>query len=217
MSDISIYKQRMLDSYSPALQRIYEFQGIVDAEYPEFDLFAENLQDVLNDAYLSTMGEDRVYEWETRLGLPHDTSLPLQSRRNVIMAHIFQKNKLNTETLDFLVDTFTQGHAEYKIKDSTLFIEFYPHIDSVYKLKTFVNEIMNRKPAHIGYMVSQVNDCGNNGENTLSVSAISTQGVTYNCYPNITFKLNAIGNLRMAPTATYNETFEVFDNLEVVE
>ena len=94
-----MYKERMIGYYPPILSAILEFQAIIGAEYPEYERISTERDTVLNDAYLLTMDEERVLQWERILGITPLVNSTLQDRRDTIVARIRGQGKLNTEPL----------------------------------------------------------------------------------------------------------------------
>lgn len=146
----------MNDYYPPVVTAIQEFQAIIDAEYPEFEELEAHRQEVLNDAYLLTMGEDRVEQWENVLGITPLSGSSLGDRRDTIIAHIRGQGKLNTETINSIVNAFTGGTANSWVKDSVLYVEITPPPENKSFLFPNVEQELKQKiPAHLGFQVSR--------------------------------------------------------------
>lgn len=206
-----MYQERMFGYYPQVIQSITEFNGIIDGEYPEFDDLDVAKQRVLLDAYLYTMTEDRVRQWEEILEIPPDLDLPLESRRNTVIANILQKTKLNTETIKAIFYTFTGGTVETWIENSVLHFKFGP--DSGYapfKLQNIVREIQKRIPAHLGLSFDEQIHIAEDSE--LIVTSAITQAENYVITIDTNLKNTVNSELIAAPIVVYNEIF----NTEVV-
>ena len=90
----------MINYYPQVIQKITEFQAIINSEYPEFEELAINQEHVVNNAYLLTMGEDRVIEWEKILGIKPIENSSVSDRRETIIARIRGQGKLNTALIE---------------------------------------------------------------------------------------------------------------------
>lgn len=156
MAEISIYKDRMTEYIPPVLQRIKEFQGIIEGEYPEFEQLDKDREWVLDQAYLTTMGEDRVAEWETILGIIPIEGSSVGDRRDTIIARIRGQGKLNTSLINSIVNTFTGGTANSWVENGILYIEITPPPNNKqYRFANVEQEINKKIPAHLGVQISR--------------------------------------------------------------
>jgi hypothetical protein len=142
--------------YPQVLQSVLEFQAIINSEYPEFeDLKAEH-QKVLNNAYLTIMGEERIEQWEKILGIRPLVDSSLEDRRETIIARIRGQGKLNAELINLIVGTFTGGTANSWVADGTLYIEITPPPENKsYKFENVEQELRHKIPAHLQLNVSR--------------------------------------------------------------
>lgn len=153
---MSIYKDRMIGYYPQVIRKIEEFNAIVDAEYPEFDDLSVAKERITQDAYLLTMSEERIAEWEKILGIVPLANSTIEDRRDVILARIRGQGKLNTELINTIVKTFTGGTAISYIADSTLFVEITPPPENKsYKFANVEHEISLKIPAHLNFQISR--------------------------------------------------------------
>lgn len=151
-----MYRERMNSYYPEVIQRIYEFKGIIDSEYPEFEDLELAREQVLSDAYLLTMSEDRIIQWETLLNIKPILGSTLDDRRDVIIARIRGQGKLNTELINTIVKTFTGGTAISYVSDGVLYIEVTPPADNkAFLFENVEQELKNKVPAHLGLTVKR--------------------------------------------------------------
>lgn len=149
-----MYKERMLEYYPPVVRSIKEFQAIVDTESTEMEQFANARDDVLNDAYLLTMGEERIKSWERIFGLSFDANATLQDRRETVIARLRSKGKLNTQSIVAIVNSFTGGTAKANMEDSTLVVKIQPpHGSKSFRFESVEKELSKNLPSHIGLSV----------------------------------------------------------------
>lgn len=148
--------KRMLNYYPEVIKKIQEFKAITTSEGYEFDDLKRNSEDVLNNAYLLTMGEARIAEWEKILGIRPVENSSVDDRRETIVARIRGQGKLNTELINSIVRTFTGGTANSWIKDSVLYIEITPpRGNKSYKFSNVEQELKHKIPAHLGVNISR--------------------------------------------------------------
>lgn len=146
----------MYEYWPLVVQIIVDFQIVIASEYPEFEMAWAAKDAVLENAYLFTMDENRTTEWETILRLGHDESDSLEQRRDAVIARLRGMGKLNTESINRIVNAFTGGTAESYVENSTLYVWVIPPKESrAYKFKSIEDEIAMRKPAHLGLNVSR--------------------------------------------------------------
>lgn len=151
-----MYRERMNSYYPQVIQSILEFQAIIDAEYPEFEALESGNDRLLADAYLLTMTESRVKEWENMLGIRPLEGSSIDDRRETIVARIRGQGKLNTEMINIIVGTFTGGTANSWVKDRTLYVEITPAPNNKqYRFENVEQELAKKVPAHLGFKVSR--------------------------------------------------------------
>lgn len=151
-----MYKTRMMSYYPPVIAAIKEFQAIVSAECSEFETYSIGREDVLENAYLSTMNEDRVKQWEQILGITPRAESSLGNRRDTIIARIRGQGKLNTKLINSIVNAFTGGTAVSWVEDSTLYVEITPPPNNKqYQFLDVEQELRKKVPAHLNFQVSR--------------------------------------------------------------
>lgn len=151
-----MYRERMNSYYPQVLQSILEFQAIIDSEYPEIDEIKESSERIINDAYLPTMSEERIEEWEKILGVIPIKNSSFSDRRDTIIARIRGQGKLNTELINTIVGTFTGGKANSWVKNSILYVEITPPPENKqYQFLNVEQELKNKVPAHLGLKVER--------------------------------------------------------------
>lgn len=151
-----MYKERMNGYYPQVVQAITDFQAIINAEYPEFEDLADGRDRVINDAYLSTMSEERVEQWENILGIKPLNDSTVSDRRETIIARIRGQGKLNTALINSIVNAFTGGTANSWVADSVLYVEITPPPgNKQFKFANVEQELSLKVPAHLGFAVSR--------------------------------------------------------------
>lgn len=148
---------RMLEYYPWVVKCITEFQAITLSEGFEIDFANSDIELIVSNAYLTTMGEDRIYEWENMLGLTPDSDDTVEDRRDRVIAVIRGNGKLNTALINALVGAFTNGGtAKSYVKNSTLYIEVLPpRGNKQYKFDNVIKAIEPKVPAHLGLSVKR--------------------------------------------------------------
>jgi hypothetical protein len=151
-----MYKERMNSYYPQVIQSINEFQGIINAEYPEFEDLSSGVTRVTKDAYLSTMSKERVEQWERIFNIAPLPNSSIDDRRETIIARVRGQGKLNTALINSIVQVFTGGTANSWIEDGVLYVEITPPPgNKQYKFANVEQELRNKVPAHLGFSVSR--------------------------------------------------------------
>ena len=149
-------KKRVYSYYPLAVLEIKDIQCVLDVLIPYFYQCDVGLQEVLKNATFMTMSEDRTQEWEKLLGITPIANSTLQDRRETIIARIRGIGKLNTESINAIVKTFTGGYAESYFKNSTLYVEITPPPnDKRFIFENVEQELKRRVPAHLNFKVSR--------------------------------------------------------------
>lgn len=151
-----MYRERMNSYYPQVVQSIYEFQGIIASEAPEFEELNASGEQVLTDAYLTTMSETRIKQWESILKIQPIEGSSLTDRRDTIIARIRGQGKLNTELINTIVGTFTGGTAISYVSGGVLYVEITPPPENrFYQFANVEQELKNKVPAHLGLQVTR--------------------------------------------------------------
>ena len=151
-----MYKERMNGYYPLVVQAIKEFQAIINSEYPEIEALHEGNERVLADAYLTTMTEERIEQWEKILKIQPIENSTIEDRRDTILARVRGQGKLNTALINSIVNTFTGGTAISYIVDSVLYVEITPPPDNKqYQFTNVEQELALKVPSHLGLRVAR--------------------------------------------------------------
>lgn len=151
-----MYKERMNSYYPDVVRTISEFQAIIDAEYPELEKLQSGRETILSNAYITTIDEDRINEWEKILGIVPIEGSSVDDRRDTVIARIRGQGKLNTNLINIIVNTFTGGEAESWVKDSTLYVLVTPSpTNKQYRFENVEQELKAKVPAHLDFQVSR--------------------------------------------------------------
>lgn len=151
-----MYQERMMGYYPQAIQSILEFQAIINSEYPEIEDVSGGRERIISDAYLLTMSDERIKQWENALGIHALEGTSIEDRRNTIIARIRGQGKLNTALIKTIVKTFTGADCNTWIEDSTLYVRLLPPKDNKdYFIDNIIQEIKIKLPAHLGCEVTQ--------------------------------------------------------------
>lgn len=148
--------ERMWNYYPEIVKKIKEFPAMVQAKCPEMGFLSEERAKILNNAWMLTMDETRVKQWERLLGIVPLPDSTLEDRRETIAARVYGGYKLNTKSIRAIVNIFTQSGCRSYFRDSTIYVIIYPPSgDKTYKFENIENELWRRVPAHLNLNVSR--------------------------------------------------------------
>lgn len=151
-----MYKERMLGYYPQVIREIFEFQAIIDAESEQMQAQSDGRDAVMNQSYLTTMGETRIKQWEKALGITPIQDSSLEDRRDTIVARIRGQGKLNEALISSIVNAFTGGKAKSWVENSTLYVEITPPPgNKQYQFANVEQELNKKLPAHLGLSVNR--------------------------------------------------------------
>lgn len=106
---------------------------------------------ILQDAFIMSMGESRIQEWEKWLDLPPTGTL--EDRRLAILGYFAVISKLTRESIQTLTASLYNGaRAIVKFKDSTIYITIKPLPENAFNEIDFnliLTQLKRRKPCHI--------------------------------------------------------------------
>lgn len=151
-----MYQKRMNSYYPEVIRAIQEFRAIIDAQYPEFENLNEAIEGITRNAYLSTMDESRVEQWEQIFGIKPIVGSTLVDRRDTVIARLRGQGKLNTTLINSIVNAFTGGTANSWVKDNILYVEITPPKgNKQFQFTNVENELRSKIPAHMGFQISR--------------------------------------------------------------
>ncbi len=151
-----MYRERMNGYYPQVLQSILEFQAIIDSEYPEIENVSIGAEQIINEAYLTTMSEERIERWENMLGIQPIENSTVSDRRETVIARIRGQGKLNTDLINIIVGTFTGGTAISWIDNGVLYVRInIPPDNKSFQFPNVEQELRNKIPAHLELQVGR--------------------------------------------------------------
>lgn len=149
--------KEMMGDLPPYWHENEEMQLILNAQSIPLDKLHQEALIILQDAYLSTMSESRISEWEKWLKLePIGT---VEERRTRILRYFGVIVKLNEESIKTLVARFcNNANARVKFKDGEIKIIVIPLPENFMDELDFSileAEIAIRKPQHLGVNIER--------------------------------------------------------------
>lgn len=140
-----------LKLYLPLIfQDIVELEELSKAETPLIQELEEKTNRVVDDAFMTTMSESRLAEWEKALGIPPSTD-PLEQRRSVVLSRFRGTGKLNKTLINAMVNAFTGGTSTVAFANGILTVKVAPPTSTFldFSVSKLTEELAKRKPAHL--------------------------------------------------------------------
>lgn len=157
MAEIKLSYERMREMQPEYWYEYEEMQELLKALGLEIDDVNAEGELVLTDAFIMTMEEDRVEEWEKWLGLPPNGTL--EERRLAILDYFMVIAKLTRDAIKTIVSASCDGaRAEVIFKDSILRVEIKPlpeHDTEEVDMAKVYKQLYTRKPCHISLTLTR--------------------------------------------------------------
>lgn len=151
MTVLVLSAKRMMEYLPPFWHEYAEMQQILQNEGLELDDLDDSSNCILNDAFILTMGESRIEEWEAWLKLPPNGTL--DDRRMAILSYFAVIAKMTRESIEVLVASlYSNARAEVIFKNSTISITIKPlpdHDSDELDFQRLLDQLKLRKPCHI--------------------------------------------------------------------
>ena len=151
MAVLVLSAKRMMEYLPPFWHEYAEMQQILQNEGLELDDLDDSSNCILNDAFILTMGESRIEEWEAWLKLPPNGTL--DDRRMAILSYFAVITKMTRESIEVLVASlYSNARAEVIFKNSTVSITIKPlpdHDADELDFQRLLDQLKLRKPCHI--------------------------------------------------------------------
>lgn len=151
------YNKRMMGYYPPVIATISEIKAINEALSGEIANLNTNIGYTLDNAWLPLMHEDRVKEWENKLGITPDTNATLEDRRAVIISTVLGSGKINADSISDIVAIFVEGgQANVSISGSTVTVKIQPPPGNTsYNFANVEAALRQKLPAHLNLNVTK--------------------------------------------------------------
>lgn len=157
MAEIKLSYERMREMQPEYWYEYEEMQELLKALGLEIDDVNAEGELVLTDAFIMTMEEDRIEEWEKWLGLPPNGTL--EERRLAILDYFMVIAKLTRDAIKTIVSASCNGaRAEVVFKDSILRVEIKPlpeHDTEEVDMAKVYKQLYTRKPCHISLTLTR--------------------------------------------------------------
>lgn len=157
MAKLVIDFNTMLNYLPPFWHENEEMRQILSVHEYEFNEALTESEIIIQDAFILTMSEDRVKQWEKALGLPPNGTL--EERRMAVLGYFSVIAKLTEESIKAMAIRLYDGaRARIKFEDSTIKVEVAPLPKNYETQVTFplLREwIYEKKPCHIALEVER--------------------------------------------------------------
>ena len=107
----------LLDNVDPIISKVDGLKEIMLAIDPEIQLVRNDISQLIKELYVKTT-ENFIRRWELDFGLPYDTSLTLQQRRQRVLNKLARKKTLTWANLELLVRNNIDNPNFYLSNDS---------------------------------------------------------------------------------------------------
>ena len=151
MAVLVLSAKRMMESLPLYWHEYEEMQELLKAMGVEINELTDDAEAIIDDAFIMTMGESRIEEWEKWLKLPPNGTL--DDRRMAILSYFAVISKMTRESIQTLVKTlYSNARSEVVFKNSTISITIKPlpeHDADELDFQRLLDQLKLRKPCHI--------------------------------------------------------------------
>lgn len=138
----------LLDNVDPIISKVDGLKEIMLAIDPEIQLVRNDISQLIKELYVKTT-ENFIRRWELDFGLPYDTSLTLQQRRQRVLNKLARKKTLTWANLELLVRNNIDNPNFYLSNDSANY-----HFTIIVKTGNYQEmekAVKEAKPAYITF------------------------------------------------------------------
>ena len=157
MAKLVIDFNTMLNYLPPFWHENEEMRQILSVHEYEFNEALTESEIIIQDAFILTMSEDRVKQWEKALGLPPNGTL--EERRMAVLGYFSVIAKLTEESIKAMAIRLYDGaRARIKFEDSTIKVEVVPlpkNYETQVAFPLLREWIYEKKPCHIALEVER--------------------------------------------------------------
>lgn len=157
MAKLVIDFSTMLNYLPPYWHENEEMRQILSVHEYELNEALTKSEIIIQDAFILTMSEDRVKQWEKALGLPPNGTL--EERRMAVLGYFSVIAKLTEESIKAMaVRLYDGARAKITFEDSTIKVKVIPLPKNYETQITFPllrDWIYEKKPCHIALEVER--------------------------------------------------------------
>lgn len=157
MAVLVLSAKRMMESLPLYWHEYEEMQELLKAMGVEINELTDDAEAIIDDAFIMTMGESRIEEWEKWLKLPPNGTL--DDRRMAILSYFAVISKMTRESIQTLVKTlYSNARSEVVFKNSTISITIKPlpdHDSDELDFQRLLDQLKLRKPCHITLFIER--------------------------------------------------------------
>ena len=137
--------RKIIDYLPPNMSCFEEVKAVMQTEQIEFESLYYSINAVLNNYFVETCDEYGVSRIEKMLGLEGNSSMSLETRKNLIITKMNMSKNYNKKNVEDIITMYcgSRDNFYYDINDKTLNVyltpECYEILDTIYD---FLNSIL---------------------------------------------------------------------------
>lgn len=140
----------LLDNVDPIISKVDGLKEIMLAIDPEIQLVRNDISQLIKELYVKTT-ENFIRRWELDFGLPYDTSLTLQQRRQRVLNKLARKKTLTWANLELLVRNNIDNPNFYLSNDSANY--HFTIIVQTENYQEMEKAVKEAKPAYLTFNI----------------------------------------------------------------
>jgi len=145
----------------PVLKEFKEMVEIMGTEKPEFQLLVQNLDNLMNDAFIMTATVKGIARWESILKITPDSSASLENRRSTVLAKWWNMTPYTKRTLKNRIATI-QGNDNVQIEfspDDPYLLMVTTQLEESGQVDDLIFILETMCPANMGFHIENTVTC----------------------------------------------------------
>lgn len=141
-----------ITSWYPAFYRdVKEMKAILQAHGSLADKMQDNIERVINSAFVSTADDATITIWEKALGIEYETTLTLEQRKSVVISHICGHGHIGEPEIREVIAQYSKDPVTVAFANGVITVTISGEIfDTANLYKT----LLSRIPAHLALVLN---------------------------------------------------------------
>lgn len=141
-----------LISWYPTFYRdVREMKAILQAHGSLADKMQANIEQVVNNAFVTTADESTIAMWEKALGIEYETVLTLEQRKSVVISHICGHGHIGEPEIREVIAQYSKDPVTVAFDDGVITVTISGEI---FDTNNLYKTLISRIPAHLALILN---------------------------------------------------------------
>lgn len=143
--------EEIMSWYPVFYRNVREMKAILKAYGSLADKMQDNIERVINNTFVSTADDVTITIWEKALGIEYETTLTLEQRKSVVIAHICGHGHIGEHEIREVIAQYSKDPVAVTFDDGVVTVTIDGEIfDTANLYKT----LLSRIPAHLSLILN---------------------------------------------------------------